>query len=189
MDSALIVSSTEKSISYLTDILRQAAFLKISHVKTAGEARRLLIQQEFDLCMINGPLPDEFGESLAQTVAAKGFTEIIFFVKAELFEEISHKVEDYGVIAVSKPINRAMLWSALKVAQAVHKRLRTVQNENRRLLQRIEDLRVIDRAKCVLIASLAMTEPEAHKYIEKQAMDMRITRKTVAEKILRTYET
>jgi response regulator NasT len=189
MDSALIVSSTEKSVSYLTDILEQAAIMRIATVGTAGEARRFLIHNDYDLCVINGPLPDEFGEGLARNVAAKGVAEVILFVRAELFDEISHRVEDYGVIAVSKPVNRAMLWNALKVSQAVHKRLRMIQNENKKLLQKIEDIRVIDRAKCVLISNLAMTEPEAHKYIEKQAMDMRITKKTVAEAILKTYET
>jgi response regulator NasT len=189
MDSALIVSGTDKSVSYLTEILEQAAVTKIAAVGTAGEARRILIHNDYDLCVINGPLPDEFGESLARGVAVKGVSEVILFVKAEFFDEISHRVEDYGVIAVSKPVNRAMLWNALKVSRAVHQRLRTVQNENKRLLQKIEDIRVIDRAKCLLISSLAMTEPEAHKYIEKQAMDMRVTRKTVAETILKTYET
>jgi response regulator NasT len=188
MDSALIISSTEKSISYLTDILGQASIKRISAVGTAGEARRVLIQNDYDICMVNGPLPDESGENLAQNIASKGVSEVILFVMAELFEEISHKVEDYGIIAVSKPINRAMLWNALKVAQAVHKRLQAIQSENKRLVQRMEDIRVIDRAKCVLISRLAMTEPEAHKYIERQAMDMRITRKTVAEGILKTYE-
>jgi response regulator NasT len=121
-------------------------------------------------------------------VAAKGAAGVILFVGSDFFDEISHKVEEYGVIAVSKPVNRAMLWNALRVSQAVHKRLRTVQNENKRLLQKIEDIRVIDRAKCTLISGLAMTEPEAHKYIEKQAMDMRITKRAVAETILKTYE-
>ena len=47
---------------------------------------------------------------------------------------------------------------------------------------------MIDRDKCILIQYLNMTESEAHRYIEKQAMDMRTTRKTIAEGILRTYE-
>ena len=50
-------------------------------------------------------------------------------------------------------------------------------------------MRLIDRAKCVLIQYLTMTEPQAHRYIEKQAMDTRTTRREVAQQILRTYET
>ena len=51
-----------------------------------------------------------------------------------------------------------------------------------------EDIRLIDRAKCILIEYLNMTEKQAHKYIEKQAMDLRTTRRAVAESLLRTYE-
>ena len=63
-----------------------------------------------------------------------------------------------------------------------------LKKENNKLLQKIEDIRMIDRAKCILIQYLNMTGAEAHRYIEKQAMDMRSTRKVVAEGILRTYE-
>ena len=47
---------------------------------------------------------------------------------------------------------------------------------------------MVDRAKCALIQYLHMSEPDAHRYIEKQAMDLRITRQEVAEEILKTYE-
>jgi response regulator NasT len=60
--------------------------------------------------------------------------------------------------------------------------------ENAQLKQKIEDIRVIDRAKCILISSMKMSEQESHRYIEKQAMDMRSSRRIVAEGILKRYE-
>lgn len=63
-----------------------------------------------------------------------------------------------------------------------------MQNENDLLRQKIEDIRLVDRAKCVLIEYLKMSEAQAHKYIEKQAMDLRQTRQEVATAILKTYE-
>jgi two-component system, response regulator PdtaR len=87
-----------------------------------------------------------------------------------------------------KPMDKQLFWSALKLANASYSKMTLLKNENNRLLQKIEDVRVIDRAKCILIQYLKMTEVEAHKYIEKQAMDMRITKKTVAQHILKTYE-
>jgi len=188
MDSALIISYSEKSVSYLTEVLTEAAVSNITTVSNAGEARRLLIEQDFDLCIINAPLPDEFGEKLACNIAAKGISEVILIVKADLYEEISAKTEDFGVITISKPIHKTFLWNAIKMAQVFHKKVRAVQNENKKLLQKIEDIRIIDRAKCILISHLSMSEPEAHRYIEKQAMDMRLTRRKVAEQILKIYE-
>jgi len=61
--------------------------------------------------------------------------------------------------------------------------------ENIKPQNKIEEVRLIDRAKSVLIQYLKLTEPQAHRFIEKRAMDMRMTRKEVAESILKTYET
>ena len=74
------------------------------------------------------------------------------------------------------------------MAQASYRKTQIIQIENKKLLQKIEDIRIIDRAKCLLISYLNMSEPEAHKYIERQAMDMRITKRQVAEGIIKTYE-
>lgn len=188
MDSALIISNSEKSIIYLTEVLKKAAVTSITNISNAAEARRLLIEKDFDLCIINAPLPDEFGESLARNIASKGISEVILIVKAEVYDEVSAKTEDFGVITISKPISKTLLWNALKMASVTHKKIMAVQNENKKLLQKIEDIKNVDRAKCILISHFSMTESEAHRYIEKQAMDMRTTRREVAEEILKVYE-
>ena len=188
MNSALIVSCGEQSIAFFGEMLSKIGVLKVTRATCGGEARRLLIESDFDLCLINAPLPDEMGDALAQGIAQRGTSEVLLVVRSELYDEISDKVESLGVITVSRPVNKALFWSALKVAQAAHARLRKVESENRQLLQKIEDIRVVDRAKCILISYLGMTEPEAHKYVEKQAMDMRTTKRAAAEQILQVYE-
>ena len=57
-----------------------------------------------------------------------------------------------------------------------------------RLKKQIDDIRLINRAKYILMEYLSMTEAQAHRYLEKQAMDMRITKAEVAKSILSTYE-
>ena len=52
----------------------------------------------------------------------------------------------------------------------------------------MEDVRLVNRAKWLLIGELNMTEKEAHRYIEKQAMDRCVTKRAVAEQILSTYK-
>jgi len=66
--------------------------------------------------------------------------------------------------------------------------MRRMRDENETLKQRMEDIAVIDRAKMLLISHLAFSEAQAHRYIEKQAMDMRATKRAIAEEILKTYE-
>lgn len=188
MESALIVTSSEKGTAFFTEMLSMASIAEIATLRTCAEARRLLMERDFDLIIINSPLRDESGESLARHAAAKGISQVILVVKSEYFEAVSAQTEEYGVLTVAKPINRSIFWSALKLAKAANVKLKQMRAENTKLEQKLEDIRVIDRAKCILISYLGMTEKEAHRYIEKRAMDMRVTRKVVAESILRTYE-
>ena len=189
MDSVLIVSSMEKSTAFFVEMLNAASIHEITVLPSCGEARRLLFEQDFDLVLINAPLKDETGERLARQIAAKGQAQVILVVKAVYFDEISAVCEDDGVLSVAKPINRTVFWSALTLAKSSQRRVLKMKAENQRLKQTIEDIRIVDRAKCLLISHLRMSEQEAHRYIEKQAMDMRSTRRAVAEGILKTYET
>ena len=188
MESALIVSRTEKSTDFLTEMLTAVACSQIIALTSCGEARRMLLTRDFDLVIINAPLGDESGESLARHIASKGISQTILIVKSEHFDEVSSVCEDDGVLTIAKPVNTAVFWSALKLAKAAQTRLARMQTENNKLKQKIEDIRIIDRAKCILISNLSMSEQEAHRYVEKQAMDMRLTKREIAEGILKTYE-
>ena len=70
----------------------------------------------------------------------------------------------------------------------MQKTLGGVQKENVRLKKQIDDIRLINRAKYILMEYLSMTEAQAHRYLEKQAMDMRVTKAEIAKSILSTYE-
>lgn len=188
MDSVLIVSGTEKGKNYLSEFLKAQEFSKIITAGSGGEARRLLNENEFDLVVINAPLKDEYGEGLALTVAETSMAGVIIIVKSELADDISVKVEDLGVLVLSKPLNRILFFQSLKLIAASRRRLLGLRAEYAKLQKKIEDIRLVDRAKCALIQYLNITEPQAHRYIEKQAMDRRITKREVAESILSIYE-
>lgn len=188
MESALIVSSTEKGIKFFTEMLNAAGLRQIVAMGNAGEARRHLLEKDYDLVIINAPLRDESGESLSRNIALKGISQVMLVVKSEYYDAVSAVCEDYGVLTISKPVNKEVFWSALKLAKSSQNRLKRVQMENAKLKQKIEDIRIVDRAKCILISYLNISEKEAHRYMEKQAMDMRSTKRAVAEGILKTYE-
>jgi two-component system, response regulator PdtaR len=102
MDSVLLVSSTEKDISVIMEMLNQNSYTEIVALQNCGEARRLLLDRSFDLCIINTPLPDEFGQTLAMDIVSTSISQVILVVKSELYEEISLKVESLGVFTISK---------------------------------------------------------------------------------------
>ena len=187
MDSALIVSSAQKGTSFILEMLNAAEIREVATAATCGEARRMLLEREFDLIIINAPLKDETGESFSRHIASDGLAQVILIVKSEYFDEISAICEEDGVLTVAKPVNRTIFWSALKLAGSAQKQLQRVQAENDSLKQRIEDIRITDRAKYMLISTMNMSEQDAHRYIEKQAMDKRTTKRAIAEEILKEY--
>lgn len=188
IESALIVSNTSKGVSFFIDILGAVPVKQIVAANSCGEARRLLLERNYDLVVINAMLQDESGESLSRHIASSGFSQVILVVKNEYFDAVSAICEDDGVLVISKPVDRAVFWSALKLAASAQSRLKRAQAENNKLKQKIEDIRIIDRAKCLLIAHLNISEQDAHRYIEKQAMNMRQSKRMIAEGILKAYE-
>lgn len=188
VESVLICSSTDKGRAFLTELLRANIFTEITTVNSGAEARSLLSQKDFELVIINAPLRDESGEELSLRVTDISLAGVLLIVKAENADDVSAKVEDNGVVVVAKPFSRSLFFQTLKLMVATRRRMLGLRRENEQLQKKIEAIRLVDRAKCVLIQYLNFTEPQAHRYIEKQAMDRRISKREVAEGILKTYE-
>jgi len=188
MENALLVSSSEKDAALFTGFLKAASINQVSVLLSCDSARRLIQKQDFDIVIVDSPLRDESGEAFSRHVASKGTSQVILLVKSESFDSISAVCEEDGVLVISKPVDKAFFWSAFSLAKSVQNRVKRIQAENERLKQKIEDIRIIDRAKCLLISYMKMSEQEAHRYIEKQSMDMRSTRRIIAEGILIRYD-
>jgi len=187
MESALIVSSTDKGTALFTELLEAASVKLITALDSAGEARRLLLERDFDLVVINAPLHDETGESFARHIASKEISQVILAVKSEHFDAVSAACEDDGVLTIAMPVNKTVFWNAFSLAKSVHNKIKRIQAENTHVKQKIEDIRIVNRAKYILITHLNLSEKEAHRFIEKQAMDMRSTKRAIAEGIIKTY--
>jgi two-component system, response regulator PdtaR len=188
IESALIVSCQEKETTLLKELLNTASVRQFTVLDSCESAGRLLLKQDFDLVIVNSPLRDESGERFSRYIAGKGVSQVMLLVKNEFFDSVCAVCEDDGVLTVSKPLDKVFLWPALSLAKAAQNRIKKIQAENTQLKRKIEDIRIIDRAKCTLISFMNMSEQEAHRYIEKQAMDMRSSRRIVAEGILKRYE-
>jgi len=188
MESSLIITSNEKSFAAISELFRSNSIFGSVHVRTAGEGRRILMDREFNIVFISSPLGDENGQELARQIAVNEQSQVILAVRSEIYEPVSAVCEADGVFTIEKPINRDVLRQLLSLAKTMHIRLMRFQSENENLKQRIEDIRILDRAKNILISSARMSEHEAHRYIEKKAMDSRVSKRTVSERIIHDYE-
>lgn len=186
-NSVLVVTASQKITDLFNELLPSNAFNPIVSVSSCGEAKRELISTEYDIIVINAPLGDEFGTDFALDLVENSTAAVLLLVSSEIYGEVSYKVESYGVMTVQKPLNRTTLYTAMKLAYATRARLRTMDKKNKSLSAKMSEIRTVNRAKWALIESLGMTEEQAHHYIEKQAMDMRVAKGEIAVSILKTY--
>ena len=186
--SVLIVSSAEKFNSALKQLLPEKEYRPIHVVGSTGAARRRILERSYDLVLVNTPLPDDFGRTFAIDVSNDNSSVVTLFVKSEQYSEIYAGVVDYGVMILQKPMTKPMLQQGLDYMTAMRERLRRFEKKTMSLEEKMAEIRVVNRAKWALIECCKMTEADAHRFIEKQAMDRCVTRGEVAENILKTYK-
>ena len=186
--SVLVVSSAEKFVKPMLEMLPEKMFDPIMTATDATQARRKLLENDFDIVIVNSPLKDEFGTRLALDICSKSSAGVLLFVKAEHYADITAKVMPYGVLTISKPTSSSMIAQSIQMLCSTRERLRIMEKKNASVEEKIEEIRIVNRAKCLLIEQLKMTESEAHRYIEKQAMDRCVTRRVIAENIILTYK-
>ena len=137
--------------------------------------------------IINSPLPDDTGVRFAIDTASSKGAAVLLLVRGEVYEGIFDKVVEHGVFTLQKPVSPPLLSTALEWMESAKERLRKLEQKTLTVEEKMEEIRIVNRAKWLLISELKMDEPQAHHYIEKQAMDRCTPKRVVAEEIIKTY--
>lgn len=186
--SVLLVSSSPKFNESMLALLPESRFYPVAAVSDVSSARRRLLENKYDIVIINAPLPDDFGTRLALNICDNSGTAVLLFVKAEHYPDINGRVSPFGVLVLPKPASSQMVSQSLQLLCGTRERLRRMEQKTASIEEKMEEIRIINRAKLLLMEQLKMTEKEAHRFIEKQAMDRCVTRITIAQSILSTYK-
>ena len=186
--SVLLVSSSEKMTEAISALLPVTDYWPVATVGSVNEARRKLLEGPYDLIIVNSPLPDSSGIRFSMDACGAGEAGVLLLVKHENYEDIYYKVLPYGVVTLSKPTNTQMVSQNLRVLCAMRERLRQLKSKQATVEEKIEEIRLINRAKWLLIERAQMTEPDAHRYLLARAMEQKITKREAAEQIIRTYQ-
>ena len=184
MAKALIVSAGTNANEYLARHIAELGYTRPVIVPSGGEARRQMDGKDFEVIVINTPLPDEFGHELGTDAVQKTDAGVILLAKSGTAEQISNNLQHSGVLVLAKPFSSTQFRQAVQMASSCCRRLAPLLEENARLTDKIAQLRLVDRDKCMLIEKRGMTESEAHRLIEKRAMDTRTSRGEVASALL-----
>lgn len=185
--SVLVVSPAGRGADFLASVFDAPTFDPVVNASSAGEARRLLSSEQYDLIAVNSPLPDETGIDFCID-AAQGPSGVMLFVKNDIYEIVSSQCTREGIFVIPKPNTQRNVAQSVTLLCAICERLRKYEKKTRTLHEKMDSIRIVNRAKWLLIERLGMTEQDAHGYIEKEAMNRRRTSREIAEEIIRMYE-
>ena len=184
----LVVTAIAKFREQLTPLLPESVSFAIDLATSVNEAQRMAAERAYDLVIVNTPLPDDFGVRFSIDVSTRSSTVAMLLVHTDFYDAVYSKVFEYGVFVLRRPTSPALVRQSFDWLLATRERLRSLEKKSVSLQEKMDEIRLVNRAKWALISHLNMTEEAAHRYIEKQAMDRCVPRRTVAEDVLRTYK-
>lgn len=186
--NALIISKTNQSTESLAQLLKTEGYESSSLASSSATAKDYIGTEEFDLILINAPLENETGLDLAVYAAKSTRSSVVVIVHEQHADQVFDELTKYGVLVIARPVNKHLFHHYLLFTECFKNRILGMKQENDKLKHMVEEEKIINRAKLLLIQCLSMTESQAHHYLEKQAMDMRISKIQVAKQVIKTYE-
>mgnify|MGYP000253229738 FL=1 len=179
----IVVAEDEALIRMdLVEMLGEAGYLVVAQASDGAEAIALVAEHKPDLAILDVKMPILDGISAAEEIIA---TCPVLMLTAFSQRELVDRARDAGVMAyVLKPFTINDLVPAIEIAISRHLQMKSLAAEVADLHERLETRKVIDRAKGILMAALNLSEPQAFSWIQKAAMDRRLTMKEVAQAVI-----
>ena len=159
-------------------MLTEAGYEVVGQATNGVEAVTLAKELKPDLAILDVKMPELDGISAAQEIIE---ISPVLMLTAFSQKELVERARDAGVMAyVVKPFSISDLTPAIEIAISRHLQMRTLKEEVADLYERLETRKIIDRAKGILMKAMDLSEPEAFSWIQRSAMDRRLSMKEVA---------
>ncbi|SHI09794.1 ANTAR domain-containing response regulator [Desulfosporosinus lacus] len=186
--SVLIVCGKAEMASSMQTMLIKEGFYPVSCAHSANEARRNFFNTVLDIVIISTPLPDEHGTDLVFDVHEKTSAGIVVIARPEHLLDMQCSLEKINALILPKPINRLTLLQTVRFALSVRNSMAQLVSERDSLKKRMDERKIVEQAKWMLVEKLNLSEPQAFRLIQKKAMDLRLPQVLVAEEIIKKYE-
>ena len=183
MTTRILVAEDEALIRMdLVEMLAEAGYEVVAQATNGAEAIELAELHKPDLAILDVAMPVLDGISAAEKIIS---IAPVLMLTAFSQRELIDRARDAGVMAyVVKPFTISDLVPAIEIAISRHTQMRSLADEVADLHDRLETRKILDRAKGVLMKALNLSEPEAFSWIQRAAMDRRLTMKEVANAVL-----
>ena len=182
----LIVSSDDRFSRDVSTLLQGDQFQQDCS-RSASDARCKLLENQYDFVIVNAPLRDEFGSRLCIDISRNNGTIAAIFAANDIYDEIYAKVSVHGVFVLHKPTSKTLVSQAVSLMVCARARLRSLEKKVGNTESKLDGIRIVNKAKWLLIDQEGLSEADAHKYIEKSAMDSGITKRLAAQMIIDKY--
>ena len=178
---ALVVDDSVSMREMVACTLKLAGF-HVLEGQNGRDALSVVGSQPIDLVVTDLNMPEMDGITAAeQIITLAPVLMLTAFSQRELVE----RARDAGVMAyVVKPFSISDLVPAIEIAISRHRQMKSLEDEVADLYERLETRKIIDRAKGILMKAMGLTEPESFSWIQKTAMDRRISMKQVAQAVI-----
>lgn len=183
----LLVSTCENFKMSIIPKLREHNFIPHIFVSSLEEAHRELLEQSFDMVIFEKKFVDENTIDSAIEIANNSETGVLIFTEINYYEELTERLKKYGILVLPSSSVLQLVDITFNLMSATRERIRKMQKKTATLEEKMNEIRLVNRAKWILINHLNMTEETAHKFIEKQSMDRCRPKLEIAEEIIRTY--
>ena len=182
--SVLVVTKDSK-VSALVSAIMIAPLFDLSLCSNFNEARRMCSERVYNIILVD--FSDGEGTDFAVDISDSTST-VLLLAPTHLYEQISYKIEPYGILTVATPFDQFNFYSMIKAAIAVQYKVQILSSQTIKLKEKMEEIRLINRAKLLLIEKKSMSEMDAHHYIEKTAMDAGLKKIAAAKNIISELE-
>ena len=166
----------------LVEMLTEAGYEVIAQAENGAIAVELAKQHKPNLAILDVKMPEMDGITAAEQII---LLAPVLMLTAFSQRELVERARDAGVMAyVVKPFSINDLVPAIEIAISRHRQMKTLESEVADIYERLETRKIIDRAKGILMKAMNLSEPESFSWIQKTAMDRRISMKEVANAII-----
>lgn len=168
----------------LVELLTEEGYDVVGEAGDGEEAVKLARELDPDLVIMDVKMPKMDGISAAEIIAEERIAPIVMLT-AFSQRDLVERARDAGAMAyVVKPFGASDVVPAIEIAMGRFAEITAIEEELASLEDRLESRKIIDQAKGILQQDLGLTEPEAFRWIQKTAMDMRKSMRDVAEGVI-----
>ena len=183
----LVVTASKTFRDSAAELLSETRCAPVQFASDISAAKRAAAETSFDFVIVNAPLPDDAGIRFALDISDQKNAVVLLLLPPDLYAESSDRAISHGVFLLSKPVSKNGFLTAIGWLSSARELVRKSEHKIASVDEKMKEIRIVNRAKWLLIEHRHLSETEAHRSIEKQAMDRCITRLTVAQEIIDLY--